>query len=78
MQRQRRVADEQKRIAIMHDWQKEMAPEMPSVPFPGRASGFDLAWPMLGNYGYFQAYEPTQGGVQDIDSRVWYDKSKQT
>jgi len=75
---QRRVSDEQKRTAIIHDLQRELALQMPDVPFPGIAQGFDLAWPMLGNYGHFQSYVPLQGGAQEFDTLVWYDKSKDT
>jgi peptide/nickel transport system substrate-binding protein len=74
---QRRVSDEQKRTAIIHELQRELAIQMPDLPFPGIAQGFDLAWPMLGNYGHYQSYVPLQGGAQEFDTLVWYDKSKQ-
>lgn len=78
MQRQRRETDEQKRVGILHDLQRDLALQMPDIPFPGSAQGFDLFWPILGNYGYYQSYDPVQSGAQELDSLIWYDKSKQT
>jgi hypothetical protein len=76
MQQQRKETDEQKRITVLHTMQRELALLMPDIPFPGGAQGFDLAWPVLGNYAYFQAYDPVQSGAQEVDSLIWYDKSK--
>ena len=75
--RQRREFDEQKRIAMIRDMQKELALQQPAVAFPGIAQGFDLASPILGNYGYYQAWEPVQSGAAELDTLIWYDKSKQ-
>jgi ABC-type transport system substrate-binding protein len=70
---QRQELDEKKRKTILADLQKELALQMPTVPYPGAANGFSLAWPQLANFGIFRA-------VYDYESviwtRYWYDESK--
>lgn len=70
---QRQELDDKKRKTIIADLQKELALQMPTVPYPGAANGFSLAWPQLANFGVFRAvydYEST------IWTRYWYDESK--
>ena len=62
--KQRQELDETKRLGILKDLQKELALQMPTVPYPGAANGFSLAWPRLANYGVFRA-------VYDFESIVW-------
>ncbi len=70
---QRQELDETKRLGILKDLQKELALQMPTVPYPGAANGFSVAWPRLANYGVFRA-------VYDFESiqwtRYWEDTSK--
>jgi ABC-type transport system substrate-binding protein len=70
---QRQELDEKKRLTILADLQKELALQMPTVPYPGAANGFSVAWPQLANFGVFRA-------VYDYESiiwtRYWYDESK--
>ena len=70
---QRRELDDKKRATILTDIQKEMALQMPSIPWPGAANGFSVAWPQLANYGVFRA--PTDF-ESVIWTRYWYDESK--
>jgi len=70
---QRQELDDKKRKTILADLQKELALQMPTVPYPGAANGFSLAWPQLANFGVFRAvydYEST------IWTRYWNDESK--
>jgi ABC-type transport system substrate-binding protein len=70
---QRRELDDKKRVVILEDLQKELAVQMPTIPWPGAANGFSVAWPHLANYGVFR-------GPTDAESviwpRYWYDESK--
>jgi ABC-type transport system substrate-binding protein len=78
IQQQRRESDDTKRTSIIQSIEKELAVQMPAVPMPGTcAQGFNLAWPMLANYGYYMSYEANYGANQEIDTQVWYDKSKE-
>jgi ABC-type transport system substrate-binding protein len=70
---QRQELDEEKRLGIIAEVQKELALQMPTVPYPGAANGFSVAWPRLANYGVFRA-------VYDFEAifwtRYWHDESK--
>ena len=70
---QRQELDDKKRLSIILDLEKELAVQMPTVPYPGAANGFSLAWPYLANYGVFRS-------VYDFEAvywtRYWYDASK--
>jgi ABC-type transport system substrate-binding protein len=70
---QRRELDDKKRATILADIQKEMAVQMPSIPWPGAANGFSVAWPQLANYGIFRS--PTDA-ESVIWTRYWNDESK--
>jgi hypothetical protein len=61
---QRQELDDKKRKQILVDLQKEFALQMPTVPYPGAANGFSLAWPQLANFGVFRS-------VYDFESVVW-------
>jgi ABC-type transport system substrate-binding protein len=72
---QRVELDEKKRITILTDLQKEMALQMPAVPWPGTANGFTPAWPMMGNYGLLTAKSTITAPSESWPS-LWYDESK--
>ncbi|HXG35971.1 MAG TPA: ABC transporter substrate-binding protein, partial [Dehalococcoidia bacterium] len=73
----RRELDPKKRLDIVHEWQRQMAKHMVVMPFPGAATAFGLAWPWMGNRGWFQ---PAGGGVPEQETliHIWYDKEKDT
>ncbi|HLF77291.1 MAG TPA: ABC transporter substrate-binding protein [Dehalococcoidia bacterium] len=72
---QRKELDEKKRAVLLEDLQKEMALQMPTVPWPGAASGFTLAWPHLANFGVFVP-RSAQTPMIEVWPRYWYDESK--
>jgi ABC-type transport system substrate-binding protein len=72
---QRRELDEKKRLVVLEDLQKELATQMPTVPWPGAANGFTLAWPHLANFGVFKG-PATIDDASIIWPRFWYDESK--
>jgi len=74
---QRKELDEKKRLTILSDLQKEMAVTMPAVPWPGAATGFDLAWPYLENYGSFTA-RSAQTPMTETWTRFWYNEAQKT
>jgi ABC-type transport system substrate-binding protein len=72
---QRVELDDGKRKTILTDLQKEMALQMPAVPWPGIANGFSLAWPMMGNFGAYTA-KSTITAPSESWPGLWYDESK--
>jgi ABC-type transport system substrate-binding protein len=72
---QRRELDEKRRATLLDDLQKELALQMPTVPHPGAASGFVLAWPHLANFGIFIP-RSAQTPMIETWPRYWYDESK--
>jgi ABC-type transport system substrate-binding protein len=72
---QRVELDEKKRATILADLQKEMALQMPAVPWPGIASGFSLAWPFMGNYNLYTAKSSITAPSETWQT-YWYDESK--
>jgi len=72
---QRVELDEKKRFGILMDLQKEMALQMPAVPWPGIANGFSLAWPAMGNFGVYVA-KSTITAPSETWPSLWYDESK--
>jgi hypothetical protein len=72
---QRKELDEKKRNVILEDLQKEMAMVMPAVPWPGAATGFDLAWPFIENFAAFTA-RSNQTPMTETWTRFWYNEAK--
>jgi ABC-type transport system substrate-binding protein len=72
---QRKELDDKKRLTILSDLQKEMALQMPAVPWPGIANGFSLAWPMFGNFNLLTAKSTITAPSESWPS-FWYDAAK--
>jgi ABC-type transport system substrate-binding protein len=72
---QRKELDDDKRLDILTDLQKEMASTMPAVPWPGIANGFNLAWPWMGNFNALTA-KSTITAPSESWPALWYDESK--
>ena len=72
---QRKELDDKKRLSILTDLQKEMALQMPAVPWPGIASGFSLAWPQFANYNLPGAKSNITAPSESWPS-FWFDASK--
>ncbi len=70
---QRKELDDKKRLTILEDLQKEMAVQMPTVPFPGAANGFTLAWPQLAN---LNVYATQADNESTLYPHYWFDASK--
>lgn len=72
---QRVELDREKRLGILKDLQIEMADQMVAVPWPGIASGFEVAWPYFANY---LAFTPRSIFTEQSETwpRFWYDASK--
>jgi hypothetical protein len=75
MVKQRSEMDPKKRLTILNDLQKELALQMPTVPWPGAANGFSLAWPYMANYGILNA-RSTITAPSETWPAYWYDQSK--
>jgi ABC-type transport system substrate-binding protein len=71
----RREFDTGTRNDLVNQWQRAMANEMPTVPFPGQWGTFDLHWPWLANWGAVVPWIGV-GAQQDMFPSLWYDKSK--
>ncbi len=61
--------DRKKRFALAHDLQRYVAKTQYYTRFPGGASGFSLAWPVVGNFGVYS------GGTTP-EFALWIDSSK--
>jgi ABC-type transport system substrate-binding protein len=72
---QRKELDDKKRQSILSDLQKEMALQMPAVPWPGIANGFSLAWPQLANYNLLNAKSSITAPSESWPA-LWSDASK--
>ncbi len=70
---QRIESDSDKRLEQVHDLEREFAIQMPTVPYPGRASRFSVAWPQLGNFGVW--FQPADA-ESVVWTRYWNDESK--
>jgi ABC-type transport system substrate-binding protein len=77
MDSHRRETDEGKRFDLLYEIQSKLAEEMPVIPRPGIAEGFDLAWPWLANYQSVQHWNANSRATETF-TRYWYDKSKET
>jgi ABC-type transport system substrate-binding protein len=78
MKRHRRESDVKKRQTITQELQKLLAKEMPSFPFPGLATTFNLYWPFMGNAGWYRYPGSNNAAHQATLLHTWYDKSKAT
>jgi ABC-type transport system substrate-binding protein len=72
---QRSEMDAKKRLTILNDLQKELAIQMPAVPWPGAANGFSLAWPYMSNFGLLNPRSVITAPSETWPS-FWYDESK--
>jgi hypothetical protein len=63
--------DAAKRRAITSDLQRYLAQKMYVVRWPGGASVFDVAWPVLGNYGVYRG-----GRDESHLYHIWIDETK--
>jgi peptide/nickel transport system substrate-binding protein len=70
---QRRELDDKKRLGILEELQKELAIQMPTVPYPGAANGFSVAWPQLANFGVFSSQADPESTIY---THLWNDDSK--
>ena len=75
MVKQRSELDPDARLTILTDLQKELALIMPSVPWPGAANGFSLAWPFMANYGTRNPLSTITAPAESWQY-FWYDESK--
>jgi peptide/nickel transport system substrate-binding protein len=75
MVKQRSELDPKKRLTILNDLQKELALQMPTVPWPGAANGFSLAWPYMANYGILNPRSIITAPAEVWPS-YWYDETK--
>jgi len=72
---QRKELDDKKRAVMLDDLQKELALQMPTVPWPGAANGFSLAWPYFANFASFNALS-AQTPMTETWTHHWYDETK--
>jgi ABC-type transport system substrate-binding protein len=68
LEKARAEFDQKKSMALMHELQKIMADEQYMLHFPGSASDFDLAWPVIRNQNVFT------GDLMHVG--VWLDPSR--
>jgi ABC-type transport system substrate-binding protein len=52
IERQRVEFDIDRRVAILHEFQKYMAKRMHTIPWDGSSSGFNFKWPWIRNFGW--------------------------
>ena len=71
--KQRKELDEKKRSGILEHLQKEMAVQMPAVPWPGAANGFSVA--CLTSETTTSSHDSVYSQT-DFRSAYWYDASK--
>ena len=78
MEKHRQEFDENKRIELVRELQREMSVQMPFLPRFGVGQDYTLAWPFLGNYQVFDTYNAGGNANQEVLTQLWYDKSKDT
>ncbi|HWO74027.1 MAG TPA: hypothetical protein VNN21_10780, partial [Dehalococcoidia bacterium] len=76
MVQHRREFDEKKRIEIVHEWQKILAEDMWLVSYPGNWTVFEMAWPWLGNSGFYQPWVAASAPPEEYVN-LWYDQEKE-
>jgi len=74
---QRKELDANKRVQIVQEFQRYIATKMYSLPYPGQARPYTLAWPWIGNLGVFRDYD-TEAAPQESFPTLWFDKAKFT
>ena len=74
---QRSELDEEKRTALVHEFQKYAATKMYMLNSPGSAPPFQLAWPWLGNFGVFRSNQESWQAAEGW-THYWIDESKRT
>ena len=52
--------DDKKRMDMVHELQRYLAKTQYAIRHPGGASGFDVVWPSIKNYGVFRSDQPTR------------------
>jgi ABC-type transport system substrate-binding protein len=69
----RKETDTEKRKAAAHEFQRYLAQQWYSFGYPGGASGFNMAWPALKNFG---VYRISESFVEDDSAlHFWIDKT---
>ena len=63
-------ADAQKQVSILHDLQRYLGKMQYGVPNPGIASGFDLTWPVSGNFRVHQS--DSRAGTTNLVNSFFY------
>ncbi len=73
----RREFDPEKRRALIHDWQKAMGENMPTIPVQSdnQWTSFTLNWPKLRNYGGI-GVNANDAIYNTLYENYWYDKSQ--
>jgi ABC-type transport system substrate-binding protein len=66
-----REFDQQKSFALVHELQRYEAKKQYSTPFPGGASSFELAWPVLANWNVWNGARRSTH-----DEYIWLDDTK--
>jgi peptide/nickel transport system substrate-binding protein len=64
--------DDKKRLEMVHALQRHLAKTQYAIRHPGGASGYDLVWPAVRNYGVFRSDQPTRLRA----TTWWLDASK--
>jgi peptide/nickel transport system substrate-binding protein len=75
--KQRVELDSNKRISIVKDIQRHLANKMYMLNEPGRATGYLLAWPWLGNFGVFRSRTESLPAVEGW-THYWIDPKLKT
>jgi len=74
---QRGELNEDKRTALLKDFQKYAAEKVYMLNGPGAATQFRLAWPWLGNFGMFRSNQDSLAAVEGW-THYWIDQSKKS
>jgi ABC-type transport system substrate-binding protein len=67
--------DQNKRYALAKEFQQYDAKTQYFPSFPGGATSFELVWPCLQNYDYFNQVEDSAGANED-ESMYWIDETQ--
>jgi ABC-type transport system substrate-binding protein len=77
IERQLKELDENKRLNLTHDIQKELAKNMGALPVGFQVRPYDLAWPWLQNRAAYRQWFPGGGATStEVFPYLWYDASK--